>query len=349
MKKNNKLCTDRIAIIGDLHIGVKHASLHHHEYMKRCLDDFFEYLESNNIDTVIQLGDLFDERKFLHLKAWDFFDKELLPKIESLNLNWYQIVGNHDSHYRETLSVNTPALRLSNHKNIRVIETPTEVILHDEKFLLLPWINKENYESCMKAVKNSKSKFVCGHFEFGGFDMYRGSPCRGKFSHAQFSKFERVYSGHFHTFSTKDNVIYTGTPYELTWQDSGDKKCFIVHSQDGYEIVDTKHTLYEKLKYKSGENPPDTLAGKHVRVLLYSRPDQAELNKYIHLIEEQKPYDLKIQEYFAEELSEEKTDIKIKDVKTIISEYIKNSKTELDNDKILQIFDELYNAASIAE
>lgn len=341
-----------IAIIGDLHIGVKNASKHHHAYMEKVLDSFFLELEEKNIKTVIQLGDLFDDRKVLHLWAWDFFDRVIQPKIETLGLTWYNIVGNHDSHYKETLEINTPRLRLGDHKNVVIVDSPTEIDLkEDGKFLLLPWINKSNEQETLKIIEETDARFCCGHFEFSGFDLYRGQPAKSHFKHDIFSKFERVYSGHYHTFSSRDNVVYSGTPYELTWQDCEDSKYFLIHSIDGFEKIPTKEQMYIKVRYT------DTLvcdsiniSGKVVRVLVNGRPDKLKFNAFIHALEQMQPFDLKIQEAFQDELSEETTqEVDLTNTRDIIVEYIANSNIDLDADRLMSIFDELYSLAQTEE
>lgn len=342
----------KIAILGDLHIGVKNASKHHHVYMEEVLNDFFAYIEANKIKHVCQLGDIFDDRKFLHLWAWDFFDRVIQPNITRLGLTWYQIVGNHDSHYKESLEINTPRLRLSKSKNVIVVDAPMEVNFGEDKFLLVPWINKSNESEILNLLETTEAKYVCGHFEFNGFDLYRGQPAKSGIEHSNFGKFDRIYSGHYHTFSTKDNVVYAGTPYELTWQDCEDAKFFLVHQGNKYDKIPTKKTRYTKIKY-DGSMEIDlqlySIVNSFVRVIVNVRPDKLAFNKFIHDIEQLQPYELKIQETFVEELSEEASTVDIKDTRDVIIEYLNNSDVELDKEIILAIFDDLYNQAILDE
>ena len=338
--------TNKIAIIGDLHIGVRNSSKIHHAYMESVLIDFFKMVEESGIKTVIQLGDLFDDRKSLNLWAWNFFDTVIQPKIEELGIQFYVLAGNHDSHYRDTLEINTPGLMLKDHPNVTVVDKPTEFLFGTEKFLLVPWINKENLNEVMNLVETTDAQYCCGHFEFNGFDLYKGNPAKSHFTHLAFNKFKRVYSGHYHTFSTKDNVVYTGTPYELTWQDCNDDKCYVIHQNSTYEKVLTLKTLYVKLKYNPAVIPPkSSIENKIVRIVVDKRPDKIEFNKYIHEIEKLDPHDLKVQEIYIDELSEEKATVDITKTRDIIMEYLDNSNIDLDKEKIMSIFDDLYNQA----
>ena len=55
----------KIALIGDTHFGIRNDSPIFHEYFKRSLKYFFDYIDDNKIQHIIHLGDLFDRRKFL--------------------------------------------------------------------------------------------------------------------------------------------------------------------------------------------------------------------------------------------------------------------------------------------
>ena len=51
-----------------------------------------------------------------------------------------------------------------------------------------------------------------------------------------FDKFERVYSGHYHMRSNKENIFYLGNPYEMYWNDVNDR-------DRGFHLFDTdRHT-----------------------------------------------------------------------------------------------------------
>ena len=340
-----------IAIIGDLHIGVRGTSKIHHANMRQVLNDFFEYLRVNKIKKVIQLGDLFDDRKSLHLWGRHFFDTVVLSKISSMGLDWYQIVGNHDSHYRETLEINTPRQVMGGVKRVTVVDSPLEVDFGDDgKFLLLPWINKTNETEIAKAIGESNAKYCCGHFEFNGFDLYRGQPARSKHDHRDLGKFSRIYSGHYHTSSERDNVVYVGTPYELTWQDCNDPKRFIVHSQDTFLTVPTNRPMYIRIQYTEGMDPPSDINGKYIRIILNDRVDRLVLNQFIHLLESQGPADLRVQENYSEELSEESADIDIVDTKETIRKFVEGSTLNgMDPEKLLDVLYSLYNEALLSD
>ena len=57
----------QVALITDQHFGGKQDSLNFLNHIKKFYEEqFFPYLEENNIHTVIDLGDTFDRRKFVN-------------------------------------------------------------------------------------------------------------------------------------------------------------------------------------------------------------------------------------------------------------------------------------------
>jgi hypothetical protein len=53
-----------------------------------------------------------------------------------------------------------------------------------------------------ESLKETTAQVLMGHFEIAGFEMHRGAMCDHGESIDSFSKFDIVYSGHFHHRST---------------------------------------------------------------------------------------------------------------------------------------------------
>ena len=69
----------KVAIITDQHFGMRKGSQIFHDYMKKFYDDvFFSFLDKNNIKTIIDLGDTFDNRKSIDFWSLDWARKKLL-------------------------------------------------------------------------------------------------------------------------------------------------------------------------------------------------------------------------------------------------------------------------------
>ena len=57
-----------------------------------------------------------------------------------------------------------------------------------------------------------------------------------------FEKFERVYSGHFHTRSNQGGIYYLGNPYEIFWNDYKDKRGFHIFDTETLEHTPINNT-----------------------------------------------------------------------------------------------------------
>jgi hypothetical protein len=154
-------------------------------------------------------------------------------------LNLILLVGNHDVFFKNTNDVNSPEAVFDS-TNIKVHTKP-----HTIKQLgidLIPWINHANLESTIDFVAESKSKFCLGHFEFSGFPFHKGGrDSEAGLSPTQFANYTRVYSGHYHTQSTRKNIKYVGSSFEFTWADWNDVK--------GFHVLDTESGTDEFVRY----------------------------------------------------------------------------------------------------
>ena len=86
----------------------------------------------------------------------------------------HTIVGNHTAYYKNTNEVNAVDLLLREYQNVIVYSEPTEVLLDKLKVLFIPWINAENFEDTVNAIKVSTRSCAMGHLELNGFRAHRG-------------------------------------------------------------------------------------------------------------------------------------------------------------------------------
>ena len=84
------------------------------------------------------------------------FQDSFYTLLEDYNINMTMLLGNHDVLYRNTNYVNSPDLYLTSHDRIRVINEPTDI--PEFNALVIPWINKENYELSCQSFTNYESE-----------------------------------------------------------------------------------------------------------------------------------------------------------------------------------------------
>ena len=208
----------RVAIITDTHFGARKGSKHLHDYFELFYRDvFFPSLEEHKIDTVIHMGDIFDSRKAIDLKSLEWSKRVVFEPLKKYKV--HAIIGNHDCYYKDTNNVNSPELLLQNYPNIKLYSKATEIKVGKEKILMLPWINSENFDETKQLIDKTKAKVAMGHLEVNGFKATRGHLMETGMDVKIFNKFDKVYSGHFHTRSDDGQIFYLGNPYEMFWND----------------------------------------------------------------------------------------------------------------------------------
>jgi DNA repair exonuclease SbcCD nuclease subunit len=255
MKKIN-IDRDKVIFLGDTHFGCRSGSMSLHNRFELFYDNLFEYMKTNNIDTIIQFGDIFDQRRGIGYAILQKIKKIFFDKLREHKFNLYILLGNHDVTFKNTLTVNSPSLLLNEYANITIMDEPTNLKIGNSEFTVIPWICEENEIDCLTAIDKSKAKYCLGHFELQGFEMHKGIVCEHGTPKELFWKFDHVYSGHFHHISSKDNVTYLGTPYQLTWADYGDERGFYIFDTDKgtTEFIENPFKNFHKINYNDKDN-----------------------------------------------------------------------------------------------
>ena len=72
---------------------------------------FFPYLEQNEIEHIIQLGDVFDRRKFINFSSLNDCYRYFFDRLKGFKT--YIIAGNHDVYYKNTNKLNSLELLIN--------------------------------------------------------------------------------------------------------------------------------------------------------------------------------------------------------------------------------------------
>lgn len=347
----------KIVLLGDTHFGARGDSPHFHNYFRKFYEEvFFPYLEENNIKHVIQLGDAFDRRKYINFNSLKqskhyFFDK--------LNKDYtsYILVGNHDTYFKNTNDVNSLDLLLQQYENINLILNPQDIDFDGLSIMAVPWMCSENETDCLNALHETRSPIAVGHFEIEGFEMHKGAFCDLGLSPKMFDKFDRIYSGHFHTRSTQGNITYVGTPYEMTWSDFGENKGFAVLDTETREVeyVANPFKMFHKIWYDDlNMTMADVLAVDFshlkdtiVKVIIKNKLNPVWFDMYIEKIEKAGAIDLQVVEDHLNLDLEDDQDIvsEAEDTLTILSKYVDQLELKVDKSKLDNLLRTLYNEA----
>lgn len=337
-----------IAILGDTHFGLRNSNPVFYYHYTKFYRYFTNYLIENNIKTLIQLGDLFDSRKSINTQSLNVAKDIFFNPLAENNIQLYTLIGNHDAHFKESISVNSPELVLGEYSNITIFSKPSTITLNNITFDMIPWICKENQVEISEYIKNSKSKICCGHFEISDFLMYKDIPVKSGIDKSTFSHYELVLSGHYHTYSQQDNILYTGVPYEMTWQDYNDPKGFYVYDTElnKIEFIKNPFNTYYKFDYDEDKEislDDYDLENSFIKVNVVKKTNNTLYEEFIDDLYSRKHYDIKIHE--PNLLVTNDTTFKYVnegDTLSLIINYIENSITPVEKESIKNIISELY-------
>jgi DNA repair exonuclease SbcCD nuclease subunit len=341
----------KIAIFSDTHWGSRKASKIFHDYFELFYKNvFFPYLEEHNIDTVIHLGDAFDVRKHIDFISLDWTKRVVMEPLKKYKV--HMLTGNHDCSLRNTNRINSPELLLQQYSNITVYSEPTEVIVDNLPILFVPWINQENEQTTLDLIKSTRAQMAMGHLELNGFVAHKGHIMTDARDPIDFHKFEKVFSGHYHSRSDNGTIYYIGNPYEIYFNDIDEDRGFIVFDTETleHEYVNNPYKLHYQLYYDNGIKEVDYsfYEGKLVKLIVRNRKDQSKFNSVLENFYNANVSELKIIENFIEdeELEEYSEEMfESEDTLSILQKYVDDSDLELDKSKMQNIVYSVYKQA----
>jgi len=345
----------KIAIITDQHFGARKGAQFIHDYFEEFYNNvFFPYLEEHQIDTVIDMGDTFDNRRNIDLASLEWSKRVYFDRLQDMGITLHSVVGNHTAYYKDTNEVNTIDLLLSEYDNISVYSNTTEINIDGLDILLIPWINQENEKETYNLIKKTKCSVAMGHLELNGFTATPGHMMEHGASLEPYQNFEKVYSGHYHTRSDNGKIYYLGNPYELFWNDVNQIRGFHIFdtSTKEHTPVNNPYKLFHILYYKDTNYKLfDTreLKNKIVKVIVKQKTNQKQFEKFIDKLYSAGIQDLKIVENFV---LQESSDFEVEETENtirILNRYIDESEFEGDKTIIKGIFQDLYRQACEVE
>ena len=260
------------------------------------------------------------------------------------------LVGNHDIYYKNTLRVNAPNELLRGYDNITIIDDHDTVTFDGLPILLLSWICDDNRERFLKVIQESDAPVCMGHLELNGFEAHPGHVMEGGMDPNVFSKFKRVFSGHYHQKSTKGNIRYLGNPYQLYWNDYAAKRGFHVFDTDTLKTTFYRNPfdVFYKLYYNSGVSLPDEseIRGSFVKLIVEDKGDYQKFDYNVKRIQDMGCADLKIVEDLSVELENGSEVLETEDTMTLLDKYIDEIDLRVSKPNVKSVMRSLYVEAS---
>ena len=340
----------KILLITDQHYGVRNDNqlfiIHYRRFYSKVVIPF---IKASGIKEIISLGDTFDRRRYINFHSLDEAKEMWFDQLIKLGCNHTMLIGNHDIYYKNTLKINAPHEILGEY-NFDVIDKPTTKSYDGTDILMLPWICDDNKSEVFEAVQRSKAPVCMGHLELNGFEAHPGHVMESGMDKTFFSKFKRVFSGHYHQKSTKGNISYLGNPYQLYWNDYGCKRGFHV-----FDTTTLKTTFYRnpfdifyKLYYNNGVSIPESedLKGSFVKLIVEEKGDYQKFDYAVKQLQNIGLGDLKIVEDLSAELECSDSTLETEDTMTLLESYIDEIELKVDKSNVKSVMRSLYVEAS---
>lgn len=325
----------KIAILNDSHFGARGDNQLFLDYfLEFFTDQFFPYLKENNITDVLHLGDLMDRRKFVNFNTLGTVRNCFMDPLRDMGVTMHIVPGNHDTYYRNTNELNSlRELFADRYDNFNLIESPQDLVFGGLSVAMIPWINKENKEETMEFLSSTKSPICCGHFELDGYEVMRGYKFEGGMSDGDLKRFEMVLSGHFHNKSSRNNVHYLGTQYQITFHDLNEKKGFHVLDTEtrSLEYVENPRRMFHQISYDDVETDIEKIidtmdfssyANSYIKILVLNKKSPYTFDRFIDKLYEQNIQNVTIvEEVITSDIEEDALDM-AQDTVTIINNEI---------------------------
>tara|TARA_B100001250_G_scaffold225690_1_gene193565 strand:- start:2142 stop:3182 length:1041 start_codon:yes stop_codon:yes gene_type:complete len=338
----------KLAIITDQHLDGRKGSVHFWNFFQRFYDEiFFPTLEREGITTVLDLGDTFDNRKSLDFNTFARIKTNYFDRLRAYDV--HMILGNHTTYYKNSSHINSPELLLEQYENIKIYSEPHEIKFDSKNFLLLPWINTANVDRSEWFINNSNADICAGHLEIDGFEVTPGMHFDGGRTIKEFNRFDRVWSGHFHHRSKRNNVQYLGNPYQMFWNDYKDQRGFHIYDTetDRLRFIKNPYEIFSKIYYNDVEHDysefdTERYADQFIKLIVEEKTNYSQFDSILDRLYQSGVHDVKIVETLVDTDLDDDVEINVKDTLTLLNEYIDEAEIAVDKTDLKKLMQSLY-------
>lgn len=281
----------KLAIFGDLHMGIRQNSTDWHEIAFQWADSFVEELNKRGIKDIVFLGDFFHNRNTISVNTLSAANT-FLGKLSEFNV--HMILGNHDLFYDKEYTTSAVSL-FDNFENIAVYSKPTMVQLGSKRCMMCGW----GYD-----IMEHDADILFTHAEFATFKTQaKGGEREEGLSIAEVLRhYPLVYSGHYHLRQSKSyargEIRYVGNPFAMDYSDEKLVKGFEVYDTESGDIqfVENKvspryrkYRLSELVKRRDFEELARELNNTFVNITIDKNITLQDVDRLVHLVQSKKP------------------------------------------------------------
>ena len=164
-----------------------------------------------------------------------------------------------------------------------------------------------------------------------------------------FSKFKKVFTGHFHHRSHSENIYYLGNPYQMYWNDYKDSRGFHIYDteSDRLRFVANPYEIFEKIfyddaKYDYNKSDVSDYKDKFIKIIVEEKRDYQMFETLVDRLYNVGAHDVKIVETLVDADGIDDTDLETKDTMTLLNEYIDEVEISVDKSELKKLMRNLY-------
>lgn len=226
----------KIGLISDLHIKLHKKNNRFLPHIVKSLDHFREQCEEREVDSVFILGDVFHTKDMIGIET-QHHALQALTKIMK-RFDTYLIPGNHDILTRNSTTINSVSIFRD---TCHFIDDLKKFTLNKRDYYFLPFFQDEIIKEKLSTIILERESYLLTHLGLRGFSLDNGH--EDVFSDLAIEDvnigFKRVFSGHYHSYQTINNITYISSPFESHFGDHGQHGwCFYDDDMDRLEFIE---------------------------------------------------------------------------------------------------------------
>tara|TARA_Y100001980_G_C14459824_1_gene241984 strand:- start:321 stop:950 length:630 start_codon:yes stop_codon:yes gene_type:complete len=205
-------------------------------------------------------------------------------------------------------------------------------------------------------LNTAKADLCFGHLEIKGIEMQNGVINEHGNDKADFNRFEKVVSGHFHKHTDDGHIFYCGAQYEMTWSDYQDPKGFHIFDTETREMerIWNPLTIHKKIIYDDKKKSYDSFDiqpyhNHFIKLIVLNKTDDEQFDKFVErLYNEITVHDLNIIEDYSDIKASVRDDVieMGEDTVTFLNNYVDQLETDVNKTKLKEYLKSFYIEAN---
>lgn len=349
LNRHEEITVPKFLLFSDIHVHPHKKSQSRLADCLKALEWVFETAKAEDVDYVLFGGDLLHDRQKIdtltYVKVYN-----ILSNYQNERFKIFLVVGNHDMWFANDWSV-ASVKPFESIKNIEVISEPKNLNLLGVDWFFLPYTHNP-VDELKKCTTKMSETYLLGHLSIDGAKLNSSGSVADvviehdgdmvRVSKDMFLQFKIAFFGHYHSYQKlAENVMYIGSPLQLSYGEVGDKKHIIVLDSDKNNLKYIENDFSPIHLYIKEDDLKNytkyELDGNFVTVLSDGSDDR-NTKKNMELIQEQGASTVQVKK-----ITKQTDEHAIKDAKELLAnesdllqKYVEQIESDLDKNELIK-------------